>query len=55
VTLVANAGDRAVPPRQSRQAAETLPQGRYVELAEGGHLFHETTPQAAAEVVWQSL
>jgi magnesium chelatase accessory protein len=39
--LLATAGDRIVPPRISRRAAEMLPRAEYLELPSLGHLAHE--------------
>ena len=55
VTLVATTGDKAVPARQSRMAAEALPNGRYVEVEGPGHLYHETHPEDAARHVRDAL
>lgn len=39
--LVANAGDRLVPPKVSREAARMLPRGEVREIPTLGHLAHE--------------
>jgi len=39
--LVANAGDRLVPPKVSREAARMLPRGEVREMPTLGHLAHE--------------
>jgi magnesium chelatase accessory protein len=39
--LVANAGDRLVPPKVSREAARMLPRGEMREMPTLGHLAHE--------------
>jgi magnesium chelatase accessory protein len=41
VLLVANAGDRLVPPKVSRDAARMLPRAEVREMPTLGHLAHE--------------
>lgn len=44
--LVANAGDRVVPPRVGREAARMLPRAELREMPTLGHLSHEEDAQA---------
>lgn len=44
--LVANAGDRVVPPRVGREAARMLPRAELREMPALGHLSHEEDAQA---------
>jgi magnesium chelatase accessory protein len=49
--LIASGGDRTVPPRISREAAERLPKGRYVEIPRLGHLAHEEDAAQVAALI----
>jgi magnesium chelatase accessory protein len=51
VQLVTAAGDRAVPPEVSAEAAGRLPDARLFPLPEGGHLVHETHAHAVAAAI----
>lgn len=49
LTLVAAAGDKAVPPEQAEEIAGCAPIARVARIAKLGHLAHEEDPQAFAE------
>lgn len=49
--LIANAGDRVVPPRVSRDAARMLPRAEMREMLGLGHLAHEEDAAAVLEVM----
>ncbi|MFN4172218.1 MAG: alpha/beta fold hydrolase BchO [Pseudorhodobacter sp.] len=49
--LVAAADDRAVPSMVSARAAARLPVADYAELPQGGHLLHETRPEAVGGLI----
>lgn len=49
--LLATAGDRIVPARVSRQAAELLPRADYLELPRLGHLAHEEDASTVARAI----
>lgn len=51
VTLIAATDDPMVPQRVSRDAARHIPQGRFVDFGPGGHLFHETAPEALFSLI----
>ena len=46
--LLTARGDRAVPPRVSRDGAARMPDARYLEEAAYGHLIHEEAPDLVA-------
>jgi magnesium chelatase accessory protein len=49
--LVANAGDRLVPPKVSREAARMLPRAELREMPSLGHLAHEEDAGAVVETI----
>lgn len=49
--LIASTGDRAVPPRISRDAAKQMPRGDYAEIASRGHLVHEEAAEEVAALI----
>jgi len=50
--LITAAGDKAVPPRVSQEAAARMPRATHVALPRWGHLLHEEAPeQAAAQIL----
>jgi magnesium chelatase accessory protein len=49
--LVANAGDRLVPPKVSREAARMLPRTESREMPSLGHLAHEEDAGAVLSVI----
>lgn len=49
--LIASDRDKAVPPAVSKQAAQALGRGKYVELTGYGHLLHEEAPQQVADLI----
>jgi len=50
--LITAAGDKAVPPRVSQEAAARMPRARHVALPRWGHLLHEEAPeQVAAQIL----
>ena len=51
VTLIATAGDRAVPPEQAFTVAKQLPNATVVYHRSGGHLAHEEDPAAIASLL----
>lgn len=51
LALVVGEGDRAVPPRVSREAAASVPGAAVVSLPGLGHLAHEERPDLVAEIV----
>ncbi|WP_018411960.1 alpha/beta fold hydrolase BchO [Methyloversatilis thermotolerans] len=51
VTLIASAGDRTVPPDNSRRAARLLRHGEVRLLDSGGHLAHEEQPALFATLI----
>jgi magnesium chelatase accessory protein len=51
LTLVATGGDRAVPPRVSREIRALAPESTLIELPELGHLAHEEEPERFAEII----
>lgn len=53
--LIAAAGDRAVPPKVSRRAAEILPDGQLRLLDGLGHLAHEERPDLLAQEIRDAL
>jgi magnesium chelatase accessory protein len=51
VLLLTAAGDRAVPPAVSAEAAARLPDAQVAALPAGGHLVHETHPAPVADAL----
>jgi magnesium chelatase accessory protein len=51
LTLVATGGDKAVPPRVSREIKALLPASTLIELPDLGHLAHEEEPERFAEII----
>jgi magnesium chelatase accessory protein len=51
VTLIAATDDPMVPQRVSREAARHIPDCRFVDFGPGGHLFHETAPEALFSLI----
>lgn len=49
--LIASTGDKAVPPRISRDAARHMPAGDYAEIPDRGHLVHEDAAQEVADLI----
>jgi magnesium chelatase accessory protein len=49
--LVANAGDRLVPPKVSREAARMLPRAESREMPSLGHLAHEEDARAVVQAI----
>lgn len=49
--LIAGANDKAVPPDTSKQAAERMPNARYIELPGLGHLAHEEQPGMTCDLI----
>lgn len=55
VTLIAAAGDSAVPPATSRDAARAIPGAHLIEVSHLGHLAHEEDPAAIAALIATAL
>ncbi|MBK5911402.1 hypothetical protein CCR85_07830 [Rhodothalassium salexigens] len=55
VTLVVGTGDTAVPPAEAEAVAERLAHARIVQWPDLGHLAHEEAPQAAADLIAETL
>ena len=55
LTLVAAAGDRAVPPREAQVAQARVPNSMVVSVPRLGHLAHEEDPRGAAEIIRQAF
>ena len=53
--LLAARDDRMVPAEVSRNAAQDAPNGQYGQLPDGGHLVHETDPEAVAAMIEEAL
>lgn len=53
--LITAAGDRAVPPRVSAEAAARMPRARHVALPRWGHLVHEEAPAEVARLILDFL
>jgi magnesium chelatase accessory protein len=51
LTLVAAAGDRAVPPRDAQAIAAIVPGAQVVPISGHGHLAHEEAPSKFAELI----
>ncbi len=51
LTLMATGGDRAVPPSVARDVARVAPGSELIFLKDLGHLAHEESPEAVADVV----
>ncbi|MEM8768643.1 MAG: alpha/beta fold hydrolase BchO [Pseudomonadota bacterium] len=51
VLVISGARDVAVPQREINRLRIRLPQARYVELAEVGHLAHEEAPERVLELI----
>jgi magnesium chelatase accessory protein len=54
VHLVTGLGDKAVPPKVSRDAAKILPHATLTELPGLGHLAHEEDPVTLAQLIAQT-
>jgi len=55
VTLIAAAGDRAVPPRTSHDAAARFADATVIDLPGLGHLAHEEAPEVVAGLIRDAL
>ncbi len=55
VTLIAAAGDRAVPPRTSHEAATRIDRATVIDLPRLGHLAHEEAPEVIAGLIRAAL
>ena len=55
LTLVATAGDRAVPPSVSREIKTLLPASTLIELPKLGHLAHEEDPEQFADIIRRAV
>jgi magnesium chelatase accessory protein len=51
LALVATAGDRTVPPGESRRVHRLVPGSQLIELPSLGHLAHEEQPGEFAELI----
>jgi magnesium chelatase accessory protein len=49
--LITAAGDKAVPPRVSAEAAARMPRAVHMALPRWGHLLHEEAPEEVAELI----
>lgn len=53
--LITAAGDKAVPPRVSAEAAARMPRAQHEALKRWGHLAHEEAPDEVAELILRFL
>lgn len=54
VHLITGLDDKAVPPKVSRDAVQSLPHGKLTELSGLGHLAHEEDPVTFAQLITQT-